>query len=279
MSELAVKRERLLDLIRSFQTCVVAMSAGVDSSVVAKAAHLALGDQAKAVTAVSPSLAQGELEQARLLAAEIGIAHEVLETQEYKQPDYIRNAPDRCYHCKSELYGRLEELADRFDDAVVINGVNLDDHNDYRPGMRAAIENRVRCPLAECGITKQEVRELAREWELVVWDKPASPCLASRVAYGEEVTPERLAMIDQAEQLLRSCGLKLVRVRYHHGDVARIEVPVEALPDLCEGTLRDRLVTEFKGLGFKYVTLDLVGFRSGSMNEVLPLAQIGLPQA
>lgn len=268
----AAKRDALLALIGQYQSCAVALSAGVDSTVVAKAAHLALGERAIAVTGTSASLASGELDEARRMADLIGIRHEVLETHEFAQEAYVRNAADRCYHCKSELYTQLDGLAERLGVDVVFNGANLDDLGDYRPGMQAASEHRVLSPLADCGLTKSDVRELAQAWELPVWDKPASPCLSSRVAYGEEVTPQRLAMIDAAEQYLRAQGLRTVRVRYHKGDVARLEVPASALEKLCQTTVREPLVARLKSLGFKYVTLDLEGFRSGSLNALVTIA-------
>lgn len=275
-STLAEKRDALLAYIGRYRSCAVAYSGGVDSAVVAKAARLALGDRAIAVTGVSSSLASGELEEARDVAALIGIRHEVIETQEFANPDYLRNAPDRCYHCKTELYTQLESLADRFQVEVVFNGANLDDAGDYRPGMNAAREHEVKSPLLECGFSKADVRDLAAAWALPVWDKPASPCLSSRIAYGEEVTPERVAMIDQAEQHLRSLGLRELRVRYHKGDLARIEVPSEAISRLADPTVYQELVRRFKSLGFKYVTLDLEGLRSGSLNHVLPLESLKL---
>jgi uncharacterized protein len=264
----------LIELLRSFGSCAVAFSAGVDSTVVAKAAQLALGEKAVAVTGTSASLATGELEEARRLAELIGIRHVVISTDEFSKEQYTRNAPDRCYHCKTTLYSDLDEIIKRLDVRVAVNGANADDVGDYRPGMQAAAEHQVRSPLAECGFTKQQVRALAAEWKLPVWDKPATPCLSSRVAYGEEVSPERLAMIDRAEQFLRSRDLRIVRVRYHKGDLARLEVPLDALPRLCEPSLRQALVNEFKLLGFKFVTLDLEGFRSGSLNTLLPIEQL-----
>jgi len=188
---------------------------------------------------------------------------------------YVQNGPDRCYFCKTELYTQIERLADRLGLATIANGANLDDTADYRPGMTAAAEHRVRSPLVECELRKADVRALAAEWGLAIWDKPAAPCLSSRLAYGEEVTPERLAMIDRAEQYLRSLGLREVRVRYHRGDMARLEVPPEALERLCEPAARAALVAELRRLGFRYITLDLEGFRSGSQNLVLvPLADL-----
>ena len=269
--DLDAKRDRLIGLIRGFGSCAVAMSAGVDSTVVAKAAQLALGHNAVAVTGVSPSLAAGEIEEARRLAALIGIRHELIETAEFDNPAYVQNAPDRCYHCKTELYTHLGRLAERLGVAVAVNGANADDATDYRPGMQAALEHHVRSPLAECGLGKQDIRDLAAHWQLPVWDKPATPCLASRIAYGEEVTPERLAMIDRAEQYLRSLGLRTVRVRLHAGLLARVEVPADAIAPLCDPESRAGLVATLTALGFKFVTLDLAGFRSGSLNDLVSL--------
>lgn len=274
MLDLTEKRNRLLGLIGSFESCAVALSAGVDSSVVAKAAQLALGERSVAVTAASASLAAGELDEARSLAELIGIRHEVVETGELSNPDYARNAPDRCFHCKTELYEQMEGIAERLGVSVLLNGANADDVGDYRPGMLAAQQHGVRSPLLECGIGKDEVRALAAHWELPVWDKPAAPCLSSRIAYGEEVTPDRLAMIDRAERFLRSLGLRIVRVRYHRGDMARIEAPAEELPRLCQPETRQAVLAELKAAGFKFVALDLEGFQSGSLNRVLAVDEI-----
>ena len=272
---LAEKREALLQILRSCRRVAVAFSGGVDSAVVAKAAFLACGEQALAVTAVSSSLAQGERELAESVARQIGIRHEVIATDEFADPDYRRNAPDRCYHCKTELYTRLEGIQPQLGVDVLVNGANLDDRGDYRPGMQAAREHEVRSPLIEAGINKAEVRELAKEWELSVWDKPASPCLSSRIAYGLEVTPERVARVDAAELFLRrECGLTIVRVRHEANDLARIEVPIEELPRLASGTLRHQIAERLHALGFKFISLDLDGFRSGSMNAGLPLVEL-----
>ena len=271
MTDLDTKRERLLELMRSLESCVVAFSAGVDSTVVAKAAQLALGDRAVAVTGTSASMAEGELAEARHLAQLIGIRHELISTDELANPLYRQNTPDRCFHCKTELYTHLIEYAQRWGLRVVVNGANTDDADDYRPGTEAARQHAVRSPLVECDLDKQQVRDLAAAWDLPVWNKPATPCLSSRVAYGQEVTPERLAMIDQAERYLRSQGLGTVRVRYHEGDLARIEVPLESVIHICRAQVRGHLVEYLQGLGFRFITLDLEGFRSGSLNTLLPL--------
>lgn len=267
--ELRDRRDRLVDTLRGYGRVAVAYSGGVDSAVVARAAFEALGDRAIAVTAVSDSLAAGELEEAESLARQIGIRHRVIRTQEFADPNYLRNNPDRCYFCKSELYGRLSNLLGELGVDVIASGANTDDAGDHRPGMKAAAENHVRHPLQECGLSKADVRELARAWHLPTWDKPATPCLSSRIAYGEEVTPERVRMIDRVEGWLRQRGLKVVRVRYHKGDMARVEVPLEELPTLVHPEVREGLIAACRDAGFKFVTLDLEGFRSGSLNTLI----------
>jgi uncharacterized protein len=274
---LVALRDRLLETLRGYGRVAVAFSGGVDSAVVAQAAHDALGDAAVAVTAVSDSLAAGELEDAEALAVRIGIAHRVIRTEEFADPNYLRNNTDRCYFCKSELYGRLSSMLGALNADVIVSGANTDDSGDHRPGMRAAGENRVRHPLQECGLGKAEVRALAKAWGLPTWDKPATPCLSSRVAYGEPVTPERVKMIDQAEQWLRrELGLRVLRVRYHKGDMARVEVPLDDLPRLVDPSTRSAMVGAFREFGFKYVTRDLEGFRSGSLNALIPLDSLQL---
>ena len=278
--ELIARRDQLIQTLRGYGRLAVAFSGGVDSAVVAQAAFDALGDAAIAVTAVSDSLAQGELEDARALAEKIGIRHRVIRTEEFADPNYLRNNPDRCYFCKSELYGRLAGLLGTLQVDAIASGANADDAGDHRPGMRAAAENGVRHPLQECGLDKNAVRALARAWGLPTWDKPATPCLSSRVAYGEEVTPERVRMIDRGEQWLRqTLGLRVLRVRYHKGDLARVEVPVEELPRLFAPEVRGPMVEAFRALGFKFVTVDLEGFRSGSLNSLIPLEILQRPAA
>ena len=268
------QRKALIETLRSYGRAAVAYSGGIDSTVVAQAAYEALGDAAIAVTAVSESLAAGELEEAQEIAQKIGIRHRVIRTEEFADPNYRRNDSDRCYFCKSELYGRLSGMLNELAVEVIASGANTDDMGDYRPGLRAASEHGVRHPLQECGLNKADVRALARGWGLPTWDKPATPCLSSRVAYGEDPTPERVRMIDQAEQWLREHGLRVLRVRYHKGDLARIEVPVDDLSRFVELQLRGELIAAFRTLGFKFVTLDLEGFRSGSMNSVIPIESL-----
>jgi uncharacterized protein len=268
------QRETLIETLHGYGRVAVAYSGGIDSTVVAQAAYDALGSAAIAVTAVSESLAAGELEEAQELAQKIGIRHRVIRTEEFADPNYRRNDSDRCYFCKSELYGRLSGMLNELSVDVIASGANTDDLGDYRPGLRAASEHGIRHPLQECGLNKADVRALARGWGLPTWDKPATPCLSSRVAYGEDPTPERVRMIDQAEQWLRQRGLRVLRVRYHKGDLARIEVPLEDLPRFIELQLRGELIVAFRALGFKFVTLDLEGFRSGSMNSVIPIESL-----
>ncbi len=269
MTRIEAHRDLLLRCMESLESCAVAFSGGVDSSVVAKAAHVALGQRALVVTGVSASLAAGELTEASAVAMQIGIRHEVLQTSELENPSYTENSPRRCFHCKSELYSQMHQRLADWDVTIIVSGANADDLGDYRPGLEAASEWNVRNPLAECGLGKTEVRELAAHWNLPVWNKPATPCLSSRVAYGEEVTEERLAMIDQAERLLRDAGYGTLRVRYHAGDLARIEVPSDRIAQLADTAERKRLTEALLKIGFRYICLDLEGFRSGSQNLVL----------
>lgn len=260
--------DELLAFVRKLKSCTVAFSGGVDSAVVAAAAAKALGENSVAVTADSPSLPKGELQAARELAARIGIRHNVIETQEMQSVAYRANRSDRCYHCKTELYRRLDFLREREFDTIV-NGTNADDLQDYRPGLTAASEHGVVSPLAECRIGKTKVRAIAKLWGLPVWDKPAGPCLSSRLAYGETVTEEKLARIDRAEKWLHGRGFREVRVRYHAGDLARVEVLAEEIDSLI--LIRTELVAELRRLGFRLVTIDLEGFRSGSLNTLVEL--------
>jgi uncharacterized protein len=269
--ELVAKRDRLLAILGELPGVAVAFSGGIDSTVVAKAAALALGGRAVAVTADSPSVPRSELQTATELARLVGIRHVVVRTQEFDNPDYVKNDGTRCYHCKTELYSNVERLLPELGVPVVASGANLDDRGDYRPGLVAAAEHRVRHPLQEAGFTKADVRAVARHWSLPTWDKPAAPCLSSRLAPGLAVTPERTRRVEEAEAFLRSLGLRDCRVRYHEGDLARVEVPLAEVPRLAADPTRGALAREFRRLGFKFVTLDLDGFRSGSLNELVPL--------
>lgn len=253
------------------ESVAVAFSGGVDSAVVAKAAYLALGEAAVAVTAHSPSVAQQERDDASRIARQIGIRHVIIRTEEFSNAAYLQNDGSRCYHCKTELYEQIVQQAPVLQVKYIVSGANLDDQGDYRPGLMAAKEHAVRHPLQEAGFTKADVRELAREWKLPIWDKPASPCLSSRLVPGLAVTPERTKRIEAAEAYLRGLGLREFRVRLHEGELARIEIRPEEMAPLCEPAQRQALTDKFLSLGFRFVTLDLLGFRSGSMNELIPL--------
>ncbi len=270
-ADLAAKRDRLLEILRAMPGAAVAFSGGIDSTVVARAAHEALGDRAIAVTSDSPSVPRSELDDARRLAALIGIRHRIVPTNEFDDPDYLRNDGSRCYHCKSELYDTIIDLLPELGVPVICSGANLDDMGDYRPGLKAAAERHVRHPLQETGFTKADVRALARYWELPTWDKPASPCLSSRLAPGLPVTPERAARIEAAEVYLKQLGLRDCRVRLHEGELARIEVPANEIARLAEPGVREELAKRFRELGFVFITLDLEGFRSGSLNTMVSL--------
>ena len=268
------RSDALKQIIAGLPGAVVAYSGGADSAFLADVAHEVLGARMTAVTAVSESLAPDERVHASELARARGWQHEEIHTREIDRHEYRRNDPDRCFHCKDVLFESLDELALQRR-AVVLVGTNVDDTGEFRPGLRAAREHGVRAPMVEAGLHKEEIRELSRARGLPTWDKPASACLASRIAYGIEVTPERLDRVARAEAFVRTLGLRQLRVR-DHGDLARIEVPLDDVEQLAEPMVRAQIVEHLKGLGFAHVTLDLEGFRSGSMNaSLLSIGRVG----
>ncbi len=267
-AELKAKEAKLLDLLRGMGRVLVAYSGGTDSAYLAWAAKQALGENAIAITADSPSIPESHKADAAALAIEFGIRHEVIPTFEFDNPDYAANNADRCFHCKDELFKRLEEEAPRFGGAAIVYGVNVDDLGDYRPGQKAAKIHEVKAPLVEVGLTKAEIRELSRLAGLPTWDRPAAACLSSRIPYGTEVTPERIKTIETAEERVKALGFRQFRVRYH-GELARVEIERSEMARALDLDMCDRLVALFKDLGFAYVTLDLKGYRQGAMNEVL----------
>ncbi len=267
-STLSAKYQQLQGLFAEMGRALVAYSGGIDSSLVAKVAWDVLGEKALAVTAVSPSLLPEELVEAEDHAQEIGITHKLVETQELSRPGYAANPVNRCYFCKSELHDTLKPLAESFGFDYVVDGVNADDLKDYRPGIQAAKERGVRSPLAEVGLSKLEVRQLAKELGLAWWDKPAQPCLSSRFPYGEEITLEKLQRVGRAEQYLRKLGWRELRVR-SQDTTARIELPPSQIKQFIAETDLDALVQAWQEWGFTYITLDLEGFRSGKLNQEL----------
>jgi len=262
------KLDQLKALFAEMDRALIAYSGGIDSTLVAKIAFDVLGDRALAVTANSPSLLPDDLEDARIQAAEIGITHEVVQTHEMDNPNYTSNPVNRCYFCKSELHDTLKPLALERGYPYVVDGVNADDLSDYRPGIQAAKERGARSPLAEVGVSKLEVRQISKLIGLPWWDKPAQPCLSSRFPYGEEITVAKLQRVGQAERYLRSFGLGNLRVR-STGDTARIELPADQIKEFILTTDLPVLVATLQSFGFMYVTLDLEGFRSGKLNQVL----------
>jgi len=265
-SSAEVKLDSLKRILSEMSGVVVAFSGGTDSTLLLKVAHDELGDKALAVTAVSPSLSAEELQSARRMAKKVGAPHLVIDSDELDNPDYAANPPERCYHCKHVLFDELLELAREKCLTHVVDGCNVDDLGDHRPGMRAARELGVRSPLMEAGLTKADIRTLSRKLGLPTWNKPSGACLASRIPYGTAITQERLKQVEDAERFVRSLGISQVRVRLHE-DIARIEVDAESMPVLLEN--RSPIVEELRRLGFSYVTADLEGYRTGSMNETL----------
>jgi uncharacterized protein len=259
------KEAKLLGQLRELPSVIVALSGGTDSAYLAWAARRALGERALSVTAVSASLPASECREVKAFVRRHGIAHEFIHTEELANPLYMVNSPDRCYHCKDELFTRLGQLARQRGIAAVAYGVNVDDQGDFRPGQQAAREHRVLTPLLDAGLSKAEIRELSRRANLETWDKPAAACLASRLAHGVEVTEENLKQVEQGEAALRALGFRKVRARYH-GELVRIEIAADELPRALTPEMTQKFAEIFKGLGFKFVTLDLEGYRQGSFN-------------
>jgi uncharacterized protein len=271
--DLVQKRADLRSRLQSYQKLLVAYSGGIDSAYLAWEARQVLGANVLAVIADSPSLARAQLKDAVAFAQEQGIPLEILATSEMDRPDYVRNDGQRCFHCKDELFTVMEAFAIERGFDTIAYGINLDDQGDFRPGQHAARKHGVAAPLLEAKLTKQDIRQLAQDAELRIWDKPASACLSSRIEYGRPVTREALAAVEAGEDALRSLGFRQFRVR-HHGQIARIEISRDELSRALSPDMASEFVRIFKALGFTYVTLDLEGFRSGSMNALLPLSTI-----
>jgi uncharacterized protein len=273
VSDLEAKRSALYRALRTLGRTLVAYSGGTDSAFLAWAAHQVLGSDMRAVIADSPSLARFQFSDAIAFAREQEIPLEVLPTKEFDRPEYMRNDGRRCFYCKDELFSGMEDFGRRHGFASIAYGVNADDKGDFRPGQTAASQHRVAAPLLDAGLGKAEIRELARLAGLRIWDKPASACLSSRIEYGRAVTVEALGAVERGEDALRQLGFKQFRVR-HHGDIVRIEIARDELPAALTPEMTAEFTRIFRALGFKFVTLDLEGFRSGSMNTLLPPEQI-----
>jgi uncharacterized protein len=269
-TRLREKEERLFAQLASLGRVIVAYSGGADSAYLAWAAQRVLGANALAMTADSASLPESHKRDAEAFVRQFGIAHEYVETHEFDNPAYLRNDANRCFHCKDELFTRLEQVAGERGFAHIVYGVNLDDLGDYRPGQNAARQHRVAAPLADAGLTKAEIRELSRQAGLPTWDRPASACLSSRIPYGTAVTPENVKTVETGEEALKALGFRQFRVRFH-GEIVRIEIAREEMPRALTLEMAQHFTEIFRALGFQYVTLDLEGYRQGSLNEVLRL--------
>lgn len=274
VTELEEKIDGLRGLLQEMEQVLVCFSGGVDSSYLLAEAVGVLGENAIALTAVSPSLAPEEGSEAQSLAQRLGARHLLVDTYELDDPRYASNPVNRCYYCKTELYGKAVDRATAMGFPNVLDGFNLDDRGDHRPGRKAAHERGVRSPLDELGFTKTDIREAARRIDLPVWDKPALACLSSRFPYGTQITPEKLAQVHRCERVLRELGFRVFRVRYHD-ELARIEVAAEEIDRLLQPDVRDEIVRSFKATGFSYVSLDLQGYRMGSLNEAVAKGAAG----
>ncbi len=268
LGELEIKQKRLQGKLKKLPSLIVAYSGGVDSAYLAYAAHRVLGDRMLAVTALSASYSERDRQEAEACVERFQLPHEFIETSELSNPNYRANNPNRCFFCKDELFTQLDELAGRRGFAAVAYGVNVDDQGDWRPGQQAARKHQVLTPLLDAGLTKADIRELSRRADLPVWNRPASACLSSRIAYGVEVTSERLAVVEKGEEALRALGFRQFRVR-HHDTLVRVEIAPEELPRALTPEMARKFVEIFKPLGFNFVTLDLEGYRSGSLNTHL----------
>jgi len=264
------KQERLFAILREFDRVIVAYSGGTDSAYLAWAAHQVLGERALAITADSPSIPESHKRDAADFARRFGLRHEVIPTYEFDNPEYVKNDASRCFHCKDELFARLEEIGRERGIPTIVYGVNVDDLGDYRPGQSAARIHQVKAPLVEAGLTKAEIRELSRQAGLPTWDRPAAACLASRIPYGTPVTIQNIRQVELGEEEMRALGFRQFRVRYHD-KLARLEIAREEMERAFSLEMAGKLTAIFKKLGFQYVALDLEGYRQGSLNEVLPL--------
>jgi pyridinium-3,5-biscarboxylic acid mononucleotide sulfurtransferase len=262
------KQQKLLDLLRNMERAIIAYSGGTDSAYLAWAAHQVLGHRAIAITADSASIPESHKRDAEAFARQFGLNHQYIATYEFDNPDYVKNDPDRCFHCKDELFTRLEQVAAERGITNIIYGVNVDDLGDYRPGQKAARIHEAQAPLVDANLTKAEIRELSRLAGLPTWDRPASACLSSRIPYGTPVTPETIKTVETGEEAIRALGFRQFRVRFH-GELVRIEIAPEEMERALSSEVAAQFTAIFKPLGFHYVTLDLEGYRQGSLNAVL----------